>query len=107
MLGYRTKYVKAAAEAVKNKEIDLMALKTSDYETAMEELKKLYGVGEKVANCVALFGLHHINAFPKDVWIKRVLETEYPKGYPFEDYSPYNGIYQQYMFAYYRNGGKA
>ena len=58
----------------------------------------------KVANCVLLFGLHHLNAFPVDVWIKKVLEEQYPGGYPYGEYSPWNGIYQQYMFAYYRNG---
>ena len=35
--------------------------------------------------------------------LKKHLENEYPGGYPFERYSPYNGVYQQYMFAYYRN----
>ena len=66
----------------------------------------MYGVGVKVASCAALFGLHHLDAFPVDVWIRRVLEREYPNGYPRERYSPYNGVFQQYMFAYYRNGGK-
>lgn len=66
------------------------------------ELTKLYGVGVKVASCVALFGLHQLNAFPIDVWVKRILENEYKEGYPFEKYAPYNGVYQQYMFAYYR-----
>ncbi len=61
---------------------------------------------QKVASCVSLFGLHHLDAFPRDVWVKRILEREYPRGYPFEQYSPYNGVYQQYMFAYYRNGQK-
>ena len=51
-----------------------------------------------------LFGLHQTDAFPVDVWMKRVLAEQYPTGYPYEKYSPYNGIYQQYMFAYYRNG---
>ena len=50
--------------------------------------------------------LHHLNAFPRDVWVNRVLAQEYPKGYPFEAYSPYNGIYQQYMFAWYRHRGE-
>ena len=60
------------------------------------------GVGVKVARCVVLFGLHQLNAFPIDVWVKRILENEYRDGYPYEQYAPYNGVYQQYMFAYYR-----
>ena len=48
-------------------------------------------------------GLHLLDAFPVDVWIRRVLEREYPLGYPLERYRPYNGVYQQYMFYYCRN----
>ena len=66
---------------------------------------KLYGIDPKVASCVSLFGLHQLDAFPEDVWIKRILSHEYPQGYPFAKYSPHNGVYQQYMFAFYRNDG--
>lgn len=102
-LGYRWKYVKAAAEAVLDKKINLNDLRDSDEEMTISGLTKLYGVGLKVANCISLFGFHHINAFPKDVWVNRILAEKYADGYPFEEYSPYNGIYQQYMFSYYRN----
>lgn len=102
-LGYRSKYIRAVSESVLNKEINLSQLANANEKTTISELTRLYGVGVKVANCVSLFGLHHIDAFPIDVWIKRILELEYPSGYPYEKYSPYNGIYQQYMFAYYRH----
>ena len=102
-LGYRCKYVKAAAEAVLSEKINLEALRAADEKTSISSLTGLYGVGVKVANCVSLFGLHHVDAFPVDVWVKRILAEEYPDGYPFEQYSPFNGIYQQYMFAYYRH----
>ena len=103
-LGYRCKYISAAAEAVLSGSLDLGKLIAAGDEEALAALKGIYGVGTKVANCVLLFGLHHLNAFPVDVWIKKVLEEQYPGGYPYEEYSPWNGIYQQYMFAYYRNG---
>lgn len=106
-LGYRWKYVQAAAQAVAEGSVTLEALIPAPEEEALARLMELLGVGVKVASCVSLFGLHHINAFPVDVWMKRVLENEYPGGYPFEAYSPYNGIYQQYMFLYYREMGKA
>mgnify|MGYP000850090064 CR=1 FL=1 len=102
-LGYRWKYVRAAAKAVVNGDIDLCRLISADEQTAISALTGLFGVGVKVANCVSLFGLHHIDAFPIDVWMKRILAEQYPAGYPYEKYSPYNGIYQQYMFAYYRH----
>ena len=102
-LGYRCKYVKAAADAVLTEKINLVALQAEDEKTVIASLTGLYGVGVKVANCVSLFGLHHVDAFPIDVWVKRILAEQYPDGYPFERYSPFNGIYQQYMFAYYRH----
>ena len=102
-LGYRCRYVHAAAKAVLNGDINLKRLEKADEKTAISALTGLFGVGVKVANCVSLFGLHHIDAFPVDVWVKRILAEQYPEGYPFERYSPYNGIYQQYMFAWYRH----
>ena len=104
-LGYRCRYVRAAAISVLRGEISLEQLMGADEESTLAALTGLLGVGVKVANCVSLFGLHHLNAFPRDVWVNRVLAQEYPGGYPFEAYSPYNGIYQQYMFAWYRHRG--
>lgn len=102
-LGYRCRYVHAAADAVSKGEIDLNDLLSADEKATIDALTSLLGVGVKVANCVSLFGLHHIDAFPIDVWVKRILAEQYPAGYPFDKYSPYNGVYQQYMFAYYRH----
>ena len=101
-LGYRCAYVSAAAKAVRDESIDLDELNDADEGYTMEKLTSVHGIGKKVASCISLFGLHHIDAFPVDVWIKRILDREYPEGYPYEEYSPYNGVYQQYMFAYYR-----
>ena len=101
-LGYRWRYVHAAASAVASGELRLDELRSADEDETNAALMALPGVGVKVASCVSLFGFHHTNAFPKDVWVKRIMESEYPRGYPFERYSPHNGIYQQYMFAYYR-----
>ncbi len=104
-LGYRCGYVHEAAVAAAEGKLDLNALRNADEKDTLRALTELLGVGVKVASCVSLFGLHHLNAFPKDVWIKRILENEYPEGYPFEAYAPYNGVYQQYMFAFYRENG--
>jgi N-glycosylase/DNA lyase len=101
-LGYRCAYLHAAAEAVCSGALDLSALQSADEARTMAALTGLFGVGVKVAACVSLFGLHHLDAFPQDVWIKRILAEQYPAGYPFAAYAPYNGVYQQYMFAYYR-----
>ena len=100
-LGYRARYVCCAAEAAVKGELDPQRLLQMKRSERMAVLTSVCGIGEKVASCILLFGLHDLDAFPKDVWINRVLEEQYRDGYPFEEYSPYNGVYQQYMFAYY------
>lgn len=103
-LGYRCSYVKEAAVSVLEGKIDLDALaKDPDDERCLETLMSMKGVGMKVASCMLLYGLHHMDAFPVDVWVKRILEEHYPGGYDRERYRPYNGVFQQYMFAYYRS----
>lgn len=102
-LGYRWKYVRSAALAVAEGALDLSALMSAGEEETLAHLTTVPGVGVKIASCVSLFGLHHMDAFPVDVWIKRILANEYPAGYPMERYRPYNGVYQQYMFFYYRD----
>lgn len=97
-VGYRDIYIKKAAEAVYYGEFDLDSLWKMDYEKAKETLLTLHGVGEKVANCICLFALHHVEAFPKDTHIIQVLDREYKNGFPFEKYEGYAGIIQQYMF---------
>ena len=104
-LGYRCGYVRAAAEAVAGGGLDLARLAAADAADAevMAALTGVRGVGVKVASCVALFGLHRLDAFPVDVWIRRVLDREYPRGWPLERYRPWNGVYQQYLFFYDRS----
>jgi len=102
-LGYRCRYVHAAAKAVQGGEIEFHLLREADHAAAMNALTGLLGVGIKVASCVSLFGLHHTDAFPIDVWMERILAQYYPDGYPYDKYAPYNGIYQQFMFAWYRH----
>ena len=71
-----------------------------DYPSARTELLKLCGVGAKVADCICLFGLHHLEAFPIDTHIRQVLTSHYPDGFPFESYSGYEAVLQQYIFYY-------
>ena len=101
--GFRDDYILCAARSVASGETDLQALKKCSYEQAVTELKKLRGVGPKVADCVALFGLGHIEAFPIDVWMKRILQQYYntPDFTP-EIFAPYGGIAQQYLFYFAR-----
>lgn len=102
-LGYRDEYIIRASQAVMDGTIDLYSLKERSHEEAVRSLKGIRGIGEKVANCISLYGLHHIEAFPVDVWIKKVLHEVYQNGFHTEYYEGYAGIVQQYMFYYMRN----
>ena len=61
---------------------------------------KLSGVGTKVADCICLFGLHHLDAFPIDTHIRQVLDREYPDGFPYESFPGFSGVLQQYIFYF-------
>lgn len=76
-LGYRAKTIKAAAHAIASGQLDFDALKSMNYEEAKKELLQVYGIGNKIADCVLLFSLEKIDAFPIDVWIARALAGHY------------------------------
>lgn len=100
--GYRDEYIIRAAKVVASGELNLDGLKQLSFEEAVLALKKVHGIGEKVANCIALYGLHHIGGFPVDVWILRVLDEIYNNHFDKNKYKGYAGIIQQYMFYYMR-----
>jgi N-glycosylase/DNA lyase len=102
-LGYRDEYIIGAARTVASGEINLDILKKESHEYAIQALKGIRGIGDKVANCISLFGLHHIEAFPIDIWMKRVLSEYYQDNFNPEIYTGYAGIVQQYMFYYIRH----
>lgn len=104
--GYRAPYMIAAARAVAGGELDLEATALLPCGEARSELKRLNGVGDKVANCVVLFGLHQLDAFPVDVWIKRALAANMPKGFDPSSLGKYAGLAQQYMFFHARETAK-
>ena len=99
-LGYRAKYILAAARQVASGEVDLDAVRRMDYAHAKAELMRLTGVGVKVAECICLFALHHIDAFPIDTHIRQMLDAHYPKGFPLRRYKGFAGVMQQYTFYY-------
>ena len=85
-------------------------LKTIEYNAALDELLKIPGVGDKVANCVLLFSLEKLNSFPVDVWINRVMKETYIKEAGIElpnnairawaqaKFGPFAGYANQYLF---------
>ena len=102
-LGYRAKYVSAAARLVAGGALDLTRIASLPEDERMQALLSVPGVGEKVANCVLLFGYHRLGRFPRDVWINRIVEYEYGGAFPLERYPDTAGALQQYMFYYARS----
>ena len=100
--GFRAAYVLGAARSVASGALDLDALRTMPLGEAREKLCRLSGVGPKVADCALLYGLHRLDAFPMDVWMKRAMKELFPGRDP-AWFGPYAGIAQQYIFHYSRN----
>ena len=99
--GFGARYIVDAVEKLSSGEVSLDGIKAMDTTAAREELKKIKGVGDKVADCVLLFGYHKTDAFPRDVWIKRIEQKLYPEGLP-ECIKGNEGIAQQFLFDYAR-----
>ena len=105
-LGYRTRYIKKAAELAASGQLDMEALRSLPDEELYQELLTLDGVGKKVANCVCLFGYSRTGMVPVDVWIARLIEEEFGGVDPFPQYGREAGIAQQYLFYYKRSISK-
>lgn len=99
--GFRNRYIIDAAQKVASGEVELEALRTAPIEEARAELMKITGVGVKVADCTLLYGLHRLDCFPLDVWMKRAMAVLFPELTPSE-FGEYGGIAQQYIFHYSR-----
>ena len=101
-LGYRCEYIVASAKQYREEGAP----------TTYEQILSYHGIGPKVANCILLFGLHKVDAFPIDTWVKHIMNDMYGfsekdvKGmaaFAAEKFGPYAGYAQQYLFHYYRN----
>lgn len=110
--GFRAPYLSDAAEKLSGTEFVIPELRAMGYEKAKERLLTIKGVGEKVANCVLLFSLGYRNAFPVDIWIKRIMENLYFEGstdnkeiiqFAKKKFGEYGGYAQQYLFYYARS----
>ncbi len=100
--GFRAKYLIDAVARVLSKELDFDLIRSLPLDDARNALMTVKGVGPKVADCALLFGFYRLDAFPKDVWVKRVLAQWYPNGLP-ECTKGIEGIAQQYLFHYIRS----
>ena len=99
--GFRAKYIIDAANKVSSGEIDFDKITDSPIEFGRQELQKIKGVGKKVAECTLLYGFGKYEAFPEDVWVKRIMAEMYPDGLPACTKGS-EGIAQQYLFHWRR-----
>lgn len=100
--GFRAKYIYDAACRAAEGRLDYAAIIAAAPSEAQRLLCEIKGVGPKVAACAMLFGFDKTEAFPIDVWIKRVLAKYYPDGLDITALGKYAGIAQQYLFYYER-----
>lgn len=112
-LGYRSEYMFDTVQRLTEKQIE--QLKKKDTLNQFEFLLSLKGIGEKVANCIMLFGLGVKNVFPVDTWINKVYNNIYNKEETNRSkitkeltnrYKNLSGYAQQYFFYYYRDNKK-
>lgn len=112
--GYRAGYIIAAAAQLLQRQTEIDRLQEADWENCHRWLMEFTGVGPKVANCIAFFSMSKLEAFPVDVWIKRLMEhfyfkeekpAPYIERYAKTKFGQYAGYAQQYLFYYGRSLG--
>ena len=113
-VGYRASYMQKASELFLRDE-NLSEISNMKYEEAFETILKVPGVGPKVADCILLYGFNFNEAFPSDVWIKRIVSYLYFDGrdigidkvrdFGMDEFGKYAGYVQLYMFHYARKSG--
>ena len=115
-VGYRAPFIKEAAKRVISKQINFEYLKKCDYYEAKKNICLVPGIGNKVADCIMLFSLNKLEAFPLDTWMIKILEKYYSKEFKIKTktitqkqyellhekivnyFGPYCGYSQQYLF---------
>ncbi len=110
-LGFRAKYLLDTARKIVSDNFDPLELREMDYTDAKKYLTSLSGVGEKVADCILLFGCSRLEAFPVDTWIKQAMHALYATGhdpkkirqFAAQKFPHYAGFAQQLLFAAKRN----
>ncbi len=114
LLGFRAKYIHGTAQFIAARPGWLEETEQLPYPAAKARLLELPGVGEKVADCVLLFGAAKLEAFPVDTWVLKSLARRYGltgwKPAPVAHFGrthfgPLAGLAQQYLFAWERRHG--
>jgi len=115
-LGYRAEYIRRLAESIASGKITPKNFNTLNTKELKKALVSIHGVGQKVADCVSLFGFNRSDSFPVDTWIEKVYKDDF-KGnitdrakiadYFVERFGLNSGYFQQYLFHYKRTKEKS
>ena len=114
LLGFRARYIHQTARYLAERPGWLEETEHLPYPAAKARLLELPGVGEKVADCVLLFGAGKLEAFPVDTWILKALARRYQltgwkpaqvAHFGRTHFGPNAGVAQQYLFAWERKHG--
>ncbi len=115
-VGYRAPFIKQASKMIVLKKINFKYLEKCDYQEAKKNICLIPGVGNKVADCILLFSLNKLEAFPLDTWMIKILEKYYSNQFNIETktitekqyqilhekivnyFGPYCGYAQQFLF---------
>ena len=115
-VGYRAPFIKEAAKMVVLQKINFKYLEKCDYHEAKKKMCLVPGIGNKVADCIMLFSLNKLEAFPLDTWMIKILEKYYSNQFNIETktitekqyqilhekivnyFGPYCGYAQQFLF---------
>jgi N-glycosylase/DNA lyase len=115
-VGYRAKFIIDAAKMVESQQIDFRYLAKCNYQDAKKIILTVPGIGNKVADCILLFSLDKLDAFPLDRWMIRILEKYYLEKFELETksitekqydilhekitkyFGPFAGYAQQFLF---------
>lgn len=104
-LGYRAEYISEFSRAVANGDILLSDFENLGYEEAINKLLEIKGIGPKVANCIALYGLHLMEGYPIDTWMKKIIKEDYSSlsqsdylSWLHDNFKGFEGYVQQLQF---------
>ena len=117
--GFRDKYIYKTTKIIASNQIDLKKLNKLSTNDARNLLKECQGIGDKVADCILLFGMHRFDVYPVDVWVRRVTNELYIHNsdenkvkkediikFAFDKFGDLAGLAQQYLFYYRRENNK-
>ena len=105
-LGYRETYLRELFQDKQKNDFAFWLMRVQcagSYEKTKELLMNVKGIGSKVADCICLYGLHYMEAYPMDTWMKKIATEVYDGHFDTTPYKDCAGYVQQLQFYYYRS----